>query len=69
MAKNEPRFDCCAGAINKMLVWIEHPSEIECNIAKCGSSKFFCGKKHKFGLNLQRTSTLKGDSLTTSFNI
>jgi hypothetical protein len=48
-----------AGAIDGMLLWIEWPSEAECDIACCSSVKFFCRRKHKFGLNLQSTCDLK----------
>ena len=60
MLKSKPGFECCAGAINGMLVWIECPSELECGTAQCGSSNFFCERKHKFGLNLQGTCDLEG---------
>ena len=61
--KSKPDFACCAGAIDGMLLWIERPSEIECEKAKCGSIKFFCGRKHKFGLNLQGTCNADGKFL------
>jgi hypothetical protein len=38
-----------------MLLWIERPTEYEALLAQCGPKKFFCGRKHKFGLNLQGT--------------
>ena len=38
----------------------ERPSEEECDDANCPSSKFFCGRKHKFGLNLQGTCDSDG---------
>jgi hypothetical protein len=46
-------FDVCAGCIDGMLVWTEKPSEHDCMIFKCGAAKFLCGRKGKFGLNLQ----------------
>jgi hypothetical protein len=58
--KSRPEFGCCAGAIDGMLLWIEWPSEEECELARCGSVKFFCGRKHKFGLNLQGTCDSEG---------
>ena len=51
--RSKPGFNCCAGAIDGMLVWIQKPTEEQCQIATCGRKKFFCGRKHKFGLNLQ----------------
>ena len=46
-------IDSCAGCIDGMLVWILKPNEKECKVAEVDSGKFFCGRKHKFGLNLQ----------------
>ena len=51
--RSQSGFKCCAGAIDGMLLWIEKPKLEECEKAKCGRKKFFCGRKHKFGLNLQ----------------
>jgi hypothetical protein len=51
--KSQAGFDTCCGAIDGMLLWTEKPSENECLKAGCGSKKFFCRRKHKFGLNLQ----------------
>jgi hypothetical protein len=48
-------FDCCAGAIDGILVWIERPSNKHCELSECGTKKFFCGRKKKFGLNMQAT--------------
>lgn len=48
-------FDCCAGAIDGILIWTERPSDKHCEIAEVGSKKFFCGRKKKFGLNMQAT--------------
>lgn len=52
-------FGCCVGAIDGMLVWIERPSKKDCLQAHCGSTKFLCGRKKKFGLNLQGTVDYK----------
>jgi hypothetical protein len=48
-------FDCCAGAIDGILIWIEKPSGKHCDKSECGAKKFFCGRKKKFGLNMQAT--------------
>jgi DDE superfamily endonuclease len=48
-------FNCCAGAIDGILIWLEKPSERHCELSECGSKKFFCGRKKKFGLNMQAT--------------
>jgi len=41
------------GAIDGMLVWTEKPTDAACKMAHCGPRKFFCGRKHKYGLNMQ----------------
>lgn len=46
-------FDCCAGAIDGMIVWIHRPSSVECDEMGFGPKKFYCGRKKKFALNLQ----------------
>ena len=44
-------FGCCAGAIDGILIWIHKPSDKDCALSGCNSGKFYCGRKHKFGLN------------------
>ena len=51
--KRTPRFNCCVGCIDGMLVWTEKPTEQHCAIMKCGPMRFMCGCKGKYGLNLQ----------------
>ena len=51
--KSTPRFNCCVGCIDGMLVWTEKPTEQNCAIMKCGPMRFMCGRKGKYGLNLQ----------------
>jgi hypothetical protein len=46
-------FGCCVGAVDGMLVWLEKPFERDCDIAQVGPKKFLCGRKKKFGFNLQ----------------
>jgi hypothetical protein len=53
VGRSECRFDNCAGCIDGMLLWVEQPSKESCLSAGVGAKKFFCGRKHKFGLNLQ----------------
>ena len=43
----------CCGCIDGYLVWTHKPSENDCTYLGIGSSKFLCGRKLKFGLNLQ----------------
>ena len=49
-----------------MLLWIEKPSQYECERSHCGARKFFCGRKHKYGLNLQGTCDSEGRFLDVS---
>jgi hypothetical protein len=51
--RSECSFDNCAGCIDGMLLWIDQPTPDSCRDAGVGAKKFFCGRKHKFGLNLQ----------------
>ena len=53
-------FNCCVGAIDGILIWIHRPSENDCDNAKVSSGKFFCGRKHKFGLNCQAVCDARG---------
>jgi len=51
--KSQADIDCCAGCIDGMLVWMLKPNQTVCNASKVDSGKFFCGRKHKFGVNFQ----------------
>jgi hypothetical protein len=59
-------FDCCAGAIDGILIWIRKPSEKECKTVGCSSGKFFCGRKHKFGMNCQAVCDARSKFLDIS---
>ena len=52
-ALSDADIDNCVGPTDGMLVWVSKPSAKECKKSGVGSKKFFCGRKHKFGLNLQ----------------
>jgi DDE superfamily endonuclease len=54
-AKSQVGFKGCCGAIDGMLIWTERFSDEECARAGVASKRFFCGRKHKFGLNMQGT--------------
>ena len=47
------KIDFCVGCVDGMLVWIHKPTKEECKASGVDESKYFCGRKHKFGLNLQ----------------
>ena len=63
---SEAGFDCCAGAIDGVLIWIHKPSENDCESVGCSSGKFFCGRKHKFGMNCQAICDSRGRFLDLS---
>lgn len=46
-------FEGCVGCIDGMLVWTNKPSKPSLDPVGVGPKKFFCGRKKKFGLNLQ----------------
>ena len=48
---NTAEFDNCVGCIGSMLVWIPKPNVKYCS--QVGAQKLFCGRKMKFGLNMQ----------------
>jgi DDE superfamily endonuclease len=59
-------FDCCVGAVDGILIWILKPSPSCCIDSKCDASKFFCGRKHKSGLNCQAVADFRGRFLDMS---
>jgi hypothetical protein len=52
-AKSSAEFDSCVGCIDGLLVWMHKPTKKDCENAKVGQIKFLCGRKSKYGLNLQ----------------
>ena len=52
-AKLECFFQKCCGCIDGILIWIEKPCSSACKAAGVDAGKFFCGRKHKYGLNMQ----------------
>jgi len=51
--KSAAGIDCCVGAVDGLLIWINKPNREDCGHAGFNAGRFFCGRKHKFGLNLQ----------------
>ena len=51
-AKSGCGFGNCVAAVDGMLVWTSKPTE-QTDDMGIGASKFFCGRKMKFGLNIQ----------------
>jgi hypothetical protein len=60
------KFDCCAGAIDGVLIWMHKPSLKEADAAGVGQKKFLCGRKNKFGLNCQAVCDVRGRILDIS---
>ena len=60
------KFDCCAGAIDGILIWMHKPSLKEADGAGVGQKKFLCGRKNKFGLNCQAVCDVRGRILDIS---
>lgn len=46
-------FGNCVGAIDGILVWTNKPTSFDLNLLGFGPKKFFCGRKNKYGLNMQ----------------
>mgnify|MGYP002784929136 FL=1 len=64
--RSQAGFDCCVGAVDGILIWILQPKATCCKESKCDATKFFCGRKHKFGLNCQAVSDCRGRFLDMS---
>jgi hypothetical protein len=65
-AKSSAGFTCCAGAVDGILIWTQRPSEQEAALSSCSVAKFFCGRKHKYGLNCQAICDARGRFLDVS---
>ena len=61
--KSLAKIDCCVGAVDGLLVWINQPTKKCCELANCDPGKFYCGRKHKFGLNCQAICDANGQFL------
>jgi hypothetical protein len=64
--KSSAGIDCCVGAVDGILIWIARPTIKDCIKAACAPQKFFCGRKHKYGLNCQAICDAKGRFLDVS---
>lgn len=58
--KSAAGFSNCAGAIDGMLIWFDKPTREWSKTAGVGRKKFFCGRKKKFGVNLQGVCDVNG---------
>jgi hypothetical protein len=64
--RSQAGFQCCVGAVDGILIWTHKPSPRCCRESFCDSAKFFCGRKHKFGLNCQAVADFRGRFLDMS---
>ena len=51
--KSSVGFDNCVGCVDGMLVWTNKPSKSVLKTAQLGAKKFYCGRKKRYGLNMQ----------------
>ena len=65
-AKSDADFPFCGGCLDGMMVWYEKPSAAMCKEAQCGTMKFMCGRKKKYGVNLQGICDAEGRFLDVS---
>lgn len=68
-SKSNADFDCCAGAIDCMLVWVEKSKGGCCQQSKVGAKKFYCGRKKKFGLCMQAVSDTNSRFMDVSIKL
>jgi hypothetical protein len=59
-------FQCCAGAIDGILIWIHRLSDKDCEVVGCSPGTFMRGRKKKFGLNCQAVCDVRGRFLDIS---
>ena len=55
LAKSAAGIHNCTGATDGLLIWLLCVTEKEAKTAGAGQTKFFCGRKKRFGLNMQAT--------------
>jgi hypothetical protein len=60
-SKSQCGFSNCTGCIDGILIWIEKPNPTFCKKAGVEAGKFLCGRKHKFGLNMQAVCDSRRD--------
>lgn len=53
--KSKADIDICVGATDGMLIWLLCICQKECEKLGVGANKFYCGRKKKYGLNMQAT--------------
>ena len=63
--RSKAGFDNCVGCIDGMLLWMEKPFQKNCEKVGVDSGKFYCGRKGKFGLNMQGVCDAPGGTSLT----
>lgn len=58
--KSAVNFWNCVGAIDGILIWTHRPTWPELTMLGYGASKFYCGRKKKFGVSMQAVCDAKG---------
>jgi hypothetical protein len=66
--KSQVGFDNCVGAIDGLLICTEKPTEKSASMMKTGSRAFFCGRKSKYGYNMQAVCDADGRFLSVWIN-
>ncbi|KAL7474289.1 hypothetical protein ACHAW6_000266 [Cyclotella cf. meneghiniana] len=51
-SKSRINIDCCIGAIDGMLIWINKPNKHDQKVIRFGLAKFFSRQKKKYNLNM-----------------
>eukprot|EP00804_Cyclotella_cryptica_P014762 CCRYP_017415-RA/>CCRYP_017415-RA protein AED:0.21 eAED:0.25 QI:0/0/0/1/1/1/2/0/244 len=64
--KSSVDFEWCSGAIDGIIIWMNRPTLKEAANVGVDQQKFFCGRKHKFGLNCQAVCDVRGRFLDIS---
>jgi hypothetical protein len=52
-SKSKADIPYCAGAIDGLLIWINKPTIAQCKLSNVGQTKYYCGRKFMYGLNMQ----------------
>jgi hypothetical protein len=58
-SKSTIDIDCCVGAIDGILIWMNKPTIRDQIVIGFGPAKFFCGRKKKYGLNMMGSDRKK----------
>eukprot|EP00956_Cyclotella_meneghiniana_P019996 scaffold34827_cov60-Cyclotella_meneghiniana.AAC.1 len=68
-AKSRININCCVGCIDGMLVWTNKPTVRDQKVIGFGPTKFFCGRKMKYGVNMMGVCDSKRRFIWVEVNI